>query len=74
MVNIKKALDSEFGAIAISVVLGLGLATLFRTACKDGKCVVITNPPKAETDNYYYKVDEDCYKYTPVATECRSNK
>lgn len=72
MVNIKKALDTEFGSIVISVLLGIGLAALFRTACKDGKCVVITGPPKMETDHYYYKVDDTCFKYTPVSTECKS--
>lgn len=73
MVKITKALDSEAGAIIVSILLGLGLAALFRSACKDGKCIVIDGPPSQETDKYYYKIDSDCYKYTPVATECRSD-
>jgi hypothetical protein len=68
--DIKQVLDTEFGSIAISVLLGIGLAALFRTACKDGKCVVITGPPRSETENYYYKIDDNCFKYTPVSTEC----
>ena len=71
MVDIQKALNTEFGSIAISVLLGIGLAALFRTACKDGKCLVISAPPRVETEKFYYKVDENCYKYTPVSTECK---
>jgi len=71
MVNISKALDTEFGYILISILLGFGLAALFRTACKDGKCMVIASPPVEETSKFYYKVDDDCYKYTPVATKCQ---
>lgn len=70
MVELKKLMDSEFGAITVSVLLGLGLAALFRSACKDGKCVVIDSPAKEDTDKYYYKIDSECYKYTPVATKC----
>lgn len=70
MVNLKKVMESEFGAITISVILGLGLAAIFRSACKDGKCVVIESPPKDELDKYVYKIDSDCYKYTSIAAKC----
>lgn len=70
MANIKKLFESKIGSILISIILGLGLAALFRSACKDGKCIVIEGPPRQDTDKYYYKFDNSCYKYTPVATEC----
>ena len=70
MIPVNKLLDTEFGAIAISIILGVGLAALFRTACKDGKCIVINGPPRMETEKYYYKIDDTCFKYTPVASEC----
>lgn len=70
MLSLNKIMNTEFGAITISVLLGLGLAALFRSACKDGKCVVIESPPAEDTDKYFYKIDSDCYKYTPVAAKC----
>lgn len=70
MVDVKHIMESNTGAIIVSVVLGLGLAALFRKACVDGKCIVIKGPPRADTDQYFYKIDNDCYKYTPVAIEC----
>ena len=36
----KRFTDSLFGRILISVLLGLGLATLFRKVCKDRKCLI----------------------------------
>lgn len=71
--EISKVLESKVGSIAISILLGIGLAALFRTVCKDGKCIVIKSPPQEETDKYYYKIDQDCFKYTPVVTECRDS-
>lgn len=67
---IKKTLSTPAGSIIISVLLGLGLAAMFKTACKDGKCIVIEGPKKEETDKFYYKINDDCYKYTTVATKC----
>lgn len=70
MGSINKLLDSKSGAIIISIILGLGLAALFRQACKDKQCIVIKGPSIDEVTNFYYKINDDCYKYTPVVTEC----
>jgi hypothetical protein len=69
-ININRVLDTPFGSIAISILLGLGLAALFRSACKDGKCIVVTSPATEETANFVYKVQDECFKYTPVAAPC----
>ena len=73
-VNISKMisgfLDSKAGQIIISVILGFGLATIFRKVCKDSNCVVITGPKVSETTKYYYKLDNECYKYSPYVTPC----
>lgn len=63
-------LESKAGQIIISIILGLGLATIFRKACKDNSCVVVKGPSLKDVEKYYYKLEEDCYKYTPYATKC----
>jgi hypothetical protein len=68
--DILKVLDNRVGVVFISIMLGLGIAALFRTVCKDGKCIVVSGPPLEETKQFYYKINENCYKYTPVASEC----
>ena len=67
---IKKILRKEKSIIIISIVLGLGLAALFRKACTDKKCIVVEGPSLEDTDRYYYKINDTCYKYEPVVSEC----
>lgn len=68
--NVKAILDSKMGSIIISIILGLGLAAMFRKACKDNRCIMIKGPKMEDVDKYYYKINSDCYKYSPVIIEC----
>jgi hypothetical protein len=64
-------IHSEQGAIVISIILGLGLAALFRKACADNSCIVIKGPNIKETQSSFYKINDSCYKYEAVAAECK---
>jgi hypothetical protein len=68
---ISKFLDSKVGRVLISLILGFGLATIFKKVCKDNNCVLIQGPKLSEVNQYYYKIDENCYKYVPYASECK---
>lgn len=68
--GIKDLLKSDTGSIIISVVLGLGLAALFRKACVDNKCIVVKGPKSDEIQNAY-RMNGECYKYEPVYVECK---
>lgn len=63
-------LESYMGKVIISIILGLGLATIFKKVCKDNQCVIIKGPSLNDVNKYYYKVDDNCYKYTPQVTKC----
>lgn len=63
-------MDNPTGRIIVSIILGFGLATIFRKVCSGHSCVVIKGPPINEVSKYYYKIDEDCYKYTPYTSSC----
>jgi hypothetical protein len=67
---VKKLVDDKFGSIVVSVILGLGLAALFRRACKGDGCMVVKAPNAGEVSKYYYKIDADCFKYTPQVVPC----
>lgn len=71
---IQDLLENKTGQIIISVILGLGLATLFRQVCKGNNCIVIQSPDMKELEKYYYKIDSNCYKYKPYATSCELKK
>ena len=68
-----KFLHTERGKIIMSVILGFGLASLFRTVCKDNNCLLFYAPPLDEFKNKIYKNNGKCVKYTPVATKCSAN-
>lgn len=62
--------QSKESLILLSIILGFGLATMFRKVCKDQTCIVIKGPPMKEINNTIYRIDDSCYKYTPEATKC----
>ena len=66
-------LENESISIIISIILGLGLASLFRQVCKENECMIIKGPSVKEISKNVYKIDDKCYKYTPKATKCSSN-
>lgn len=63
-------LKSHEGKIVVSVILGFGLATLFRKICKGTTCIVVKGPKISEVDKYFYKVEDKCFKYTPYVSPC----
>lgn len=67
---ITKFLETKEGAIIISIILGLGFASMFRKVCENGKCIIYKGPSVEETNKYYYKMDDLCYRYTPYMVPC----
>lgn len=66
-----KKFNTDIGIIVFSILLGLGIAALFKKQCIDGKCYVIkTKSNPNEIAKYYWKLNDDCYKYTPKVVAC----
>ena len=74
MNRISKLIHSRFGKIIISVFLGIGLATLFRKACKDRNCLVFYAPPSEKVHGKTYKFNDKCYSFTESAVSCDASK
>ena len=72
--NLKRLLNTQMGVFFISVLLGLGLATLFYKACDGKQCIQFNGPLISEIDGKTYKFGEECYKYTLHSTTCDSTK
>lgn len=62
--------NDRFGAIIISVILGLGLAAIFRATCHGDNCIVVKSPPRDQIDKHVYRIDDQCYKYSSYAVGC----
>jgi len=68
--NFKRLLNTDLGRFFISVLLGLGIATLFRKACNDKNCLVFHGPILSEFDDKIYKYGNKCYTYKTAPVKC----
>ena len=62
--NFKRLLHSSLGKIIISILIGLGLATLFRKVCNDKNCLTFKGPILGDIDGKIYKHGEKCFSYS----------
>jgi hypothetical protein len=72
--NIKRLLYSNSGRTLISILLGVGLASLFQKVCKDKDCLIFTGPVITDVDGKTFKHGDNCYKYDITTTSCDSSK
>ena len=72
--HLNKFLHTQSGRYIMSVILGFGLATLFRTVCEGKNCLIFKAPPMDEIKDKVFKHQDKCYKFTPVTTKCDTNK
>ena len=70
----QRLLHTETGRIIISIVLGLGIASLFRKVCKDRSCISFRAPPLKDLEKDTYKLDDKCYEYKTKAVKCEPGK
>ena len=61
---------SKLGRQLVSIILGFGLASLFRKVCKGTNCYVIRGPKISEVAGKLYRLDDRCYTYKPLSSLC----
>jgi hypothetical protein len=72
--NLSKFINTQTGKILTSILLGLGLATLFRSICKGQNCKIKVAPNFEEITNKIYKFDNKCYNMQQNITKCNNKK
>ena len=67
--EIKRLLYGKYSKYVISIILGFGLATLFRKVCNERNCLIFKAPKIKNIEEKTYKVDKTCYnvKHKQVA-------
>lgn len=70
MVEFDKFVHTKNGRIILSVLLGLGLSSLFRKSCKGRNCIVFKGPPIKEIKNKTFEYNNKCYKYNETNVKC----
>lgn len=68
-----KFVHTETGKIIMSILLGFGLASLFRTVCKDKDCLTFHAPPLEQIKDKIYKSNGKCVKYNSTSTKCNAH-
>jgi hypothetical protein len=68
--NISAALRTYKGRIVVSMLLGIGLASLFRRVCNDRNCLVFKSPPVDEVTKNTYAYGDKCYKFKEKTMKC----
>jgi hypothetical protein len=74
MIHFHRLLESSLGKILISILLGLGLASIFRKVCTDKSCIQFKGPVLSEIDGKIHQYGDECYKYDLIHTSCDANK
>ena len=72
--NVDRLFKTESGKIILSVILGLGIAGLFRRACTNSKCVKYVFPKSQELEDQVFRYNDKCYKLKKVSEKCQENK
>jgi len=72
--HLSRFLHTGHGRIIMSVLLGFGLATLFRTVCKGKNCIIVKAPEFEEVNGKIFKHDGKCYTYKSEGTKCDASK
>jgi hypothetical protein len=71
---ITEIIDNYWGRVILSIIWGLGLATMFRKVCKGRNCIVIKAPDNKEIVNNTYRFNDKCYKFKSTAVSCKKKK
>jgi hypothetical protein len=57
-------------ATVISVLLGFGLAALFRPLCKGPDCLIMRGPPVTDIRGAVYQFGSKCVEFVPKPIAC----
>ena len=72
--ELKTFINSGKGKIILSILLGFGIATLFRKACNDRNCLIFSAPSINKIKGKVFGFNNKCYKYNEKNATCNPNK
>ena len=71
---VRRLLYGNIGKVVMSVILGLGLATMFRKVCKERDCIVFRAPDISKIKNQIFNFGGKCYTFKEEIEKCDNNK
>ena len=70
MYHLSKFIHSSQGRYLMSILIGIGIASLFHVKCASGQCQVVQAPPLADVASKTYKYGDVCYQFAPTPNSC----
>lgn len=74
MANLGKFVHTKTGQIIMSIILGLGLASLFRKVCKNYDCIELYAAPLNKVEGKIFQIGDKCVKYNHKTSKCDEGK
>jgi hypothetical protein len=74
MLRLSKFLETQTGRIIMSVILGFGLASIFKVSCKNKNCIVYRAPDINSINGNTYSFNDKCYNYNIKEVKCDKKK
>jgi hypothetical protein len=74
MINWLTIMETPGLATIVSVLLGFGLAAIFRPLCKGSECVILRGPPVSDIRGAVYQFASKCVEFDAKPVPCPTNK
>jgi len=74
VLNLLNAMKTNFGRNMISIIIGIGIASLFRKTCDTKDCMIFKGPEFDKISETTYKYNNKCYKFSEKNVSCNKNK
>lgn len=71
---LSKTFRTNQGRLIFSVILGIGLATLFRKSCENRNCLKFAAPSLEKIRQRTYKHGDACYRFEERSVKCDATK
>ena len=72
--NFRRLMYTDIGRYIISILLGLGIATLFRKVCNERNCIIFRAPQINKIKKQIFKFNNKCYKFQENIEQCDPSK
>lgn len=72
--KVSQMLHTSYGRLVISVLLGLGLASLFKKTCNSKSCYKFVAPNVSEITSSVYSHGGSCYTFKPITVQCKNKE
>ena len=74
MTRFHKLLYSKYSNIILSIILGIGLATIFKVTCDNNSCNKYMAPATTKIESHIWGHGSKCYKYKAKTIPCTNKK